>query len=156
MAITDIFVIVVGLFIIGFSILLGNMLMNNIFPDLKAMMPQATATLNTVQASFQVMDWIFLFVTAGLAIITILLATQIGTHPAFFFISLLLTMICLIITPVFSNMFRDIAISTEFNSVAESYPIMRFIMQNLPVVILGISIGTSIVLYAKIRGGGNE
>jgi hypothetical protein len=92
----------------------------------------------------------------GFGIATILLAFQIDTHPAFFFISLLLMIVSLVVSPIFSNIFGTIAKNPTFSAAAESFPLMREIMQNLPMFILVIGSMVSIVMFAKIRSGGNE
>lgn len=156
MAITDLFIIIVFVFIIAFCFVIGVMLKDEIFPKMKTAMPEAAWVFDDVTKSFNVLDAVFLVCTFGFGLTTILLAFQIDTHPAFFFISLLITIISLILSPIFSNVFGTIAKTSAFNTAAESMPFMRLIMQNLPMFILVIGSMVTIVLFAKTRGEGNE
>jgi len=156
MAITDLPVIIVFVFIIAFMFVIGAMLKDAIFPKMKLAMPSASGIFDTVSNAFGVLDYVFMITAFGFGIATILLAFQIDTHPAFFFISLFITIISLILSPIFSNVFGIIAKNPTFSAAAESFPFIRQVMQNLPIFILVIGSMVSIVLFAKIRSGGSE
>jgi len=145
----------ITIFIVGFMILLGTFIKDNVIVRVEGMLGSSAASnvFVDVKGAWKIFDYVFLTLAVGSGIATILLAFQTDVHPAFFFISLFLTVISLIVAPIFSNVFGALAIFGQFNPIAEEYSIMKFVFQNYPTYIFAIGILLTIALFAKMRGG---
>lgn len=95
-------------------------------------------------------DNVFVAIFGGLSFISIVSALFIRTHPVFFIVSILLLSIALVLAALYSNVsetFTDGALS-KYKSLSFTFPKMNFIMDNLPYIVLGISILLLVVLYS--------
>jgi len=155
LALTDLIVLIVSLFVIAFFILIATILKDNLLVGIEGMMTETSSieVLADVKGAIGIFDYAFLIIAVGGGISMIVLASQLDAHPSYFFLSLIITLVSLLLSPIFANMFDDIASSGIFVSVAEGYPIMRMIFQNYATYILAIGILMSAILYARSRGG---
>lgn len=98
-------------------------------------------------------DYIFMFILVGLSILTIVLGLQVRSHPVFFFISLLLLVIVTVVSAVFSDVWSKLAYSStaSIEATAQSYTIMPFVMEHLPMFMFFLGIFIMILFYAKER-----
>jgi len=115
----------------------------------------STSTFDHIQEKqdqvMQNFDYIFVFIIVGLTIALIASTFALKTHPIFFWISLLLLIIFLIIAGAFSNSYEVLTNNTNIAPADAEYDIMGFVMDRLPLFILIISMITLIALYAKSR-----
>jgi len=98
-------------------------------------------------------DYIFMFILVGLSILTIVLGLQVRSHPVFFFISLLLLVIVTVVSAIFSDVWSKLAYSStaSIEATAQSYTIMPFVMEHLPMFMFFLGIFIMILFYAKER-----
>jgi len=86
-----------------------------------------------------ILMWIGMLVTSFL----------IDSHPLFFYISLIIVIIVMIIGIWMGNAFLELASDPEFSSVITSFPKMMWIADNWLIVIMIVSFTTMLALYAK-------
>lgn len=103
---------------------------------------QAIATLHA-------WDYLFVFIMVGLTITTLLGGFMLRTHPAFFWISLLLLIIAIIIAAVLGNVFGSVTSTSSFSTAAGELSVIPFFMNHLPLMILLIGGIILVILFAK-------
>lgn len=149
----DMFFLLPILFVIAISILLGIKILNSIndtgFTNND---PNADAIMDIgVTRVLPSYDVIFMGIILAIAIVTILSAYLLRESPAFFFIGVLMIMILEIIAVVLSNAYDAITNESAFATTVNTVPQMDFIMNWLPLIMLGFSALVLIVIYG-LRG----
>jgi hypothetical protein len=107
-----------------------------------------TATANTTLNSF---DYLFVFIIIGLLIMVIISSFQIQTHPIFFFISIFLLIIAILLSSTLANIYESIIGEADFAAAGSQYVVMGYIFQHFPTVMLIIGAILFIILFAKSR-----
>ena len=74
------------------------------------------------------------------------------SHPALFFVGLIVLGVALILAATFTNVYDAIAATDNFSPTAEKFTIIDIMMGNLPMIIFILFIAMSIVLYAMRQG----
>lgn len=97
------------------------------------------------------MDYLFVFILVGLTIILVISVFFLKSHPAFFWITLLLLVIFLLIAGVISNVYEEIGETSVLSAANAEYNIMEWVFDRLPTFILFITALVLIALYAKSR-----
>ena len=103
---------------------------------------------NNADTAFTALDVMSIFVFVGTAIAALLGALLIRTHPAFFFISIIVLLIEVLISVALSNTWDAMITNVNFNDSLAQFPITNFFLGNLPVIVLVTIILLAIVLYA--------
>ena len=96
-------------------------------------------------------NYIFVFILVGLTIILVISTFTLKTHPAFFWISLLLLAIFLVIAAVFSNVYEEIGQNPELQPAHDKYNIIEFVLDRFPKFMLLVGAIVLIALYAKSK-----
>lgn len=97
--------------------------------------------------AYDVLDGLAIFVLLGTAISSMLGALLLRTHPAFFFVSIVVLLMQVIIAMGFANSW-DAIITTPAMSAAQSqFTIINFFLENFPTMIFSITVLLSIILY---------
>lgn len=110
-------------------------------------------TAGKAMQTLKMYDLFFPMVMIGLTIGTIILAFYIRTHPALFIAFIIILMVTVLVSAVLSNIFEDFSNETSFETVRGYYPVMNYLMGNLPIIILIIGFIVAIVLFGT--SGGN-
>jgi len=76
------------------------------------------------------------------------------SHPAFFFIGLIILGVVLILAAVFSNVYGRITDTDTFEEVEDDYNIMTLFIENMPVIILLVFIAMGVIMWVRGTGGG--
>ena len=165
-SVLDLFGWMLMLFIIGLFMLLAFYLKDQLLSPLKSMLsatagnPDVDSPRSIVTASetgFSILDNAFLVVTGGIALGAVIMAFVVKAHPALLIISIVLLAIVLVVLPVISNTFRNLATSSQFSSYVDtSLPYTKTIFINFPLFGLVFGFIILVVMYGKIRGGGKE
>ena len=158
-SVLDLIFMVVLCMIFAIIVLFGTHIWNQIAPLLKNTFGPGDATdiMNSVQAQFGVMDYVFLFLFFGMCIIPIILAFLVKLHPIFFVVNILLLIVMFIVMPPLSNTVRSIWQTKELSQYAAggggfvTYPIMTKVFQYLPIITGALSIVLSIAMFVKAR-----
>lgn len=151
----DILIIVIILVGFGLTVLITNVL----YIQMAATgglntTTQSQSIVSTTNEQFQIFDYAFLAIVLGLSLTSVIAAARVRTSPLFFFISLILLTIVLLIVWVAQSVFNST--STQLGSIITNYPIMSFIMNHLLVYSIVIAIMISLALYSTrgSAGGG--
>lgn len=145
-------IIVIGLFIIY---LIGYPILNSITTELNESEMVDTQGMAIMTESrdryIPVFDSIFLMIYAGLQLSLIISAIWIRTHPAYFVVALILMTIFTFVTFILSDFADEIGMSidTEFEGVYDQFPIMQFMIRQLPIFEIVFGFVALIILYSK-------
>jgi len=115
---------------------------------------QSREITTSAGAGLEHYDYVILFIFFGLGIGVILGAFWIQTHPAFFFMSLLLLIVAIFMAPIFSNAYMTFGNDSALSTEVASYPMSGYIMEYLPLFIAIVGIIALIVTYMKSPSGG--
>ena len=107
--------------------------------------------------SLQILGNSLIFITIMFGLASAIAAFFTETHPIFFVFSILVFSICMMVTVIFSDIFLQLAASSQLLPVANEFTLMIVTIQNYPII--GVLIGAVILLalYAKrdnISGAG--
>lgn len=118
----------------------------------------AIEVMDTVEAGFGVIDYIFLFVYFMLSMTPIIFAVFVNHHPIFIVLNIMIVIILFFVFPVLSNVMYEFWSQPPFAEYAfggggtVTFPIMTRIFQYLPLITSGFSVMLMVAMFAK-RGG---
>lgn len=107
------------------------------------------------QTTLKVFDSAFLFLTFMIIIGTVIAAFFVRTHPIFFVVGLILSIVFIFIGAILTNIYMEIVSVAVLQPSAEAMVNMTLLMQNLPLIIFIIIMLMFVALYAKFRSGRN-
>ena len=138
----------VFVFVLGIMTLITSLLWNEASPEVAAMLgAEGAAVVASSGTVFTILDYFFVFVSFGLGIGAIIFAYLSRFNPIFFFISLIVIGINLILAPVFSNAMREIWSEAEFVAYQTDYPMMLFVFEYYPHVVTVLSTLLSLAMF---------
>ena len=91
------------------------------------------------------------FIFFGLGISAIILAFLIPSHPVFFPLSIILLSIFILLSTVFKDLIYTFLTSEPFFAIANNYPLLGFVVNNLPYLIAIFGFILIIVMYSRTR-----
>lgn len=151
----DILPIIIILLAVGIGALVGS----NILTEFKTKLVDTGEINSTVGQNIltnaesdypAVFDNVIPFVFIGLMLAMVIGAILIRTQPVFFFISIIMLVIMLIVVPTFSNAYGDVC--DKLSSECGNFQKTEFIFNNLPIFLTLVGIITMVVLYAVFKG----
>lgn len=93
---------------------------------------QANASMQTMLQGYLVFDNLFLAVLMGLSLSSVVASTLLKTSPVWFFLSVVLLALLLVVGAVVSNSYSSfIDANTQLNISSQAFPKMNLIMNNL-------------------------
>lgn len=98
--------------------------------------------------AYTALDWMSGLLFVGAAMASLLGALLIRSHPAFFFISIFVLIIEIVISVAFSNAFDMLISSPQMSGAASNFTILSWLLGNLPFIVLGVVILLAVVIYA--------
>lgn len=107
--------------------------------------------IDKTKLTLTVFDSAILFLTFMIVIGTVIAAFFMRTHPIFFIIGVMLSVIMIFISAMLTNMFMYFVEAPEITAAANNMPTVVLIMQNLPSIVLIAVVFIFIALYAKRR-----
>lgn len=154
----DFLVIIIMVLVFSMTSIIGYQILSEFNETSEGLITSNTSinVTNTALTTVQGFDYIFVFIIFGMMICTVIGAFLLRTHPAFFIASLLGLIFVIILSGQISNIFLEFAVEETVIDYASSFPLMVQIWQNIPLIIVLFGTLTIIVLYGKIRSGGNE
>jgi len=139
-------------FILGIVILVATYMKDQINPDLKDMLgTKGDQVVDVTDTVFTIWDSFFVFIAFGMGIGAIVMAYMVRFNPVFFFFSIIMVAILLILAPIFSNVMREFWSEDEFVGYQSDYPMMLQIFQYYPHFVLVIATILNIVMFGKWR-----
>lgn len=100
-----------------------------------------------------VFDWIFISSFVLMVLVVIVTFFMIDTHPALFFVSIIILGMMLIPIGIFSNVFETFSTDTQMSSESAKFPFMDFVISNWGVLLTVAGFIGAIALYAKSKAG---
>lgn len=107
---------------------------------------------NQIQGGVGMFNNIFPLLIIGLIIMTCISALFMESHPAFFFVSLILLGIVMLVMVVFSNIYQQITEDAAFGDTDSTLNILGIFMKFLPLIALVLIVVVMIIIFG--RGGG--
>lgn len=148
----DLLIIPVFLFIFVIFLIYITFAWNQIHPGLAdPNIPQTREFSGYISRSFTIQNSMFAWIMAGLFMALIISALMIKSNPAFFVITLLISIGALLASPILSNAYESISSNTEIANETETFSIPDNVMNNLPMWILFMFIVVAIVLFARFK-----
>lgn len=152
----DILILVVILFVLAISWVIGNKVLGDLNTDIQAsddLSDEAKAMSNNVTTQYpSYMDNAFVFFLVLFWVLLLVSSFMIDTHPIFFIASVILLFVTFMVGMVLSNTYEEIRSDSDLASSANDFPKMNWVMDNILLVLIVIGVTTTIALYAK--GGG--
>ncbi len=151
--IKDLFLIMITLFVMAII----SMIIFNVYQAYNSDMQtqnigsDARSILNRGEESIEFLDYIFVTVLVMLVILFVVSIFMINTHPIFFVISLLLLIIGIVVSAIFSNTSNSMYSESIFTTSEQTFTFTTSIMDNLPIWILIIGVIGLIAIYAKTK-----
>ena len=108
--------------------------------------------LSQTSGGVSIFNSLYPLLLIGLIIVTVISAYNMGSHPVFFFVMILVLMVVLILSVVLSNTYHQITSASEFSSTLGTFNIYDIFMKYLPFVMLIIVI--IVVVVMSTQGGG--
>ena len=147
----DLLFIGVGLVVVSVVLLVTfkiNDSLNTKFQDLTDLSTDDKVAVGKVNTFYSGgMDGMFLFITIGLCLVSLIMAMLVRVHPVFLFIYLILFIVVLFLSGIFSNIYLNIANNSEFSSQASQLTFTTHIMAKLPIIILIFGSILAIVMF---------
>ena len=117
--------------------------------------PAPAKTASTTLLSYYpgVLDNSFLFLTIGLAIVTLVLASLVRVHPAFLIFFFIALLFFIIVSGALSNVYQEMASNPQFSALASNLLFTSAVMNYLPFIVGILGIILSIVMYKTWENG---
>lgn len=117
--------------------------------------PKARNAMNQVNNMYpNIVDNSFLFLTIGLAIVAIILAMLVAVHPIFFVFYIVMLLVVIFISGVFSNIYQEMAAVSTLTDVASQLVFTSYVMTYLPFIVGVIGFIIAIVMYKTFQASG--
>jgi len=147
------FVIMAAL-IFGLSALFGYYILDTVKANAPAEMP--TEALDYGMEAIATLDAAVAVLIGLICLSSIILAFMVRSHPVFFAISFLVTLLLIPTAAIVSNIYGEIATSDEFALTANKLPYTFTLFTFLPMITCVFSFIIAIVMFGKAQspGGG--
>ena len=148
-----------------FAIILYNAYDDNIRDNLNDALTSSTPVdananvtkiLGQTSGGIRMLNPLFPLLLVGLFGFGLIMALMGRSHPAFFFVGLVILAVAVILAVVFSNVYEGITSTENFSESASEFGVVSFIMGNLPLVIFILFVLISAVLYGMRGQGGGQ
>jgi len=115
-----------------------------------------TSMLNKSTTALTRINVLYPLLIAGLFGFVFISALFFRSHPAFFFIGIIILGAALIIGAVFSNVYKNVIEKDAFAETAQDFGIMQLFVKNLPLLILIFFVAIAIIAWTRAgdAGGG--
>lgn len=111
-----------------------------------------TTMSNNVEGGINMLNLLFPFLLLGLIIMTAVSAMFVESHPVFFFVSLIILGIVILLSVTYSNIYQQITENSNFGTTDTDLNVMAIFMRNLPIIAVVTMVITIIVLFTNSGG----
>ena len=159
----DMFLVIVMMFALAIFIIILAFAYSRIEPKMNDALTNSVAVdsssnvtkiLSDSSTALTRINVLFPLLIVGLFGFVFISAMFLKSHPAFFFIGLIILGIALILAAVFSNVYGRITDTDTFEEIENDYGIMTLFIENMPVIILLVFIAMGVVMWVRGTGGG--
>lgn len=133
--------------VIGISMLLGW----TIIEAFKSEGTLPTTPLDQAESAITSMDALVAFVIGAVCLASVLLAFLVRSHPAFFFVSFIITLILIPLSGVLGNIYYEFAHTDSLSAAANEFPLTYATMEYLPKICVVFSGLIAVVMYGKAQ-----
>ena len=98
-------------------------------------------------------DGVFALFLGLIWIVTMVLGYNSSSHPVLFTFGIIIIVATLFVGAIFSNTYAEFMATDDFAGIEASFPVTHFVMSNLVIVALVMSIGIGIALYGGMKAG---
>jgi len=159
----DMFLVMVMMFAIAIFVIILAFAYSQIEPKMNDALTDSTSVdvnanvtsiLGDSSTALTRINVLFPLLIVGLFGFVFISAFFLKSHPAFFFIGLIILGIALILAAVFSNVYTRITDNETFADTEADYNIMTLFIENMPVIILLVFIAMGIIMWVRSGSGG--
>lgn len=151
----DVMTIIVFSFILGIVILIGWLLLSSFNTQFQTTPSVGSAAQSIVQTAndkyINLWDGLFGVLLIGMSLAAAISAYFVDTHPIVFALCLIILAVFIIASAAISNAYSGVEASAAFSSVATSFRLMHYILNNLGMYALVEGALISIALFTKAR-----
>lgn len=148
----DMGVAILALLIFGLAALFGYWILYEVKDAAPSELP--TEYLDTGMAAIQVLDAAVAVLIGLICLSSIILAFMVRSHPVFFAISLVITLLLIPTSAIVSNIYDEIATTADMALAANALPYTYTLFSFLPHITCIFSFIIAIVMFGKAQGGG--
>lgn len=153
----DIIIAGISLLVLGIGILVASVVMDSVQTSLNPLVPAVSQDVLTQGVNaINTFNYGFVIIMFGLGIGGVIFAWLVPTHPIFIILSIMMLLISVIILPVLSNAFESFATNASMAPATANFPLMMYLMSNLPAIEIVFGILTIIVMYTRWKDSGQE
>lgn len=149
----EILLVIILLFGLGIVAVIGNKMFSDLNTELQAddsLSNESKAFVATVEANYpSTFDTVFLLALIFLWVLLIVSSFLIDTHPVFFVVTLVILVMCFVISMLIANTYEEFSDDTSFSTYAAEFPITSWVMSHLLIVIIVMGFTVGVTLYAK-------
>ena len=139
--------------LIGISIFISYFIVNSVL--IAAIANPGTLNTTILQnglGTIKTFDVSFAFILIGAALALFVTAFMIESHPIFLPINIIIYIILIFVSAIYSNTFMSFATTPVFISTANQFPTTIFLMRNLPFIITLLAGVNIIIMFIKRKG----
>lgn len=154
----DMFLVMVIIFAVAIFIIILAYAFSQVEPRINTALTNAhegtadtnvTNILEDTSTAITRINVLFPILLVGLFAFVLISALFLKSHPAFFFIGLIILGVALILAAVFANVYGNITDKEAFTTVNADFNIMEMFIENLPLIIFLVFIAIAIVAWVK-------
>lgn len=112
---------------------------------------EAQESINWTKTALMGFDSAIFLIIIGFSIFVIASSYFVWSHPAFFFLGLIILCIAVIVGSIESNIYEDLRTTDQLAATAANYPKANFIMANLPIYIAVMGTLALVIGYMGYR-----
>lgn len=146
----DLIVAVVAALVVAISLLVGVMLLDTFsaVPELADEVPYLVQAKSALLA----LDSLVAVIVVGVCLSSVILAFLIRSHPAFFLVSFLITLVLIPLTGMMGNLYEQLAVTPQFSDAADQLPLQYYVFEYLPKIAAVFAVIIAVVMYGKAQG----
>ena len=108
---------------------------------------------DTTQSAIGFFSTLFPFFIFGLILFVAVSAMFIKSHPVFFFVSIVLLIIVIILGVVFANVYEEVSSDSNFGDTDSNLTVMHYVMKYLPWMAAIVIIVLMVIIFSNKSGG---
>lgn len=106
-----------------------------------------TSVMSEATVSIGYLDYMFPMIVAGLMLVSLIFAYKTGANVIYAYVSVILWVLALIMSAVYSNVFEMFAAS--FPTESSLFPTVSYIMLNIKWIVLAWAVLISVVMFTR-------
>lgn len=150
--IADIIYLIIVVLVLAIMIVLGMYILDA-FSTSAVVTSTFTASqismVTQAKSAVSMFDYLAVFIVAGVGVVCIISAYMVRTYPLFFVVMFIAQMIIVGVSSIISNVWYQIAQTSQLVTEANTLTWLPFIFNNLPLIVLVFSAAIAIVSYGS-------